>query len=87
MFPLDYILNACVQKVDEAIYELESPAQAGNLNSTPEYTLSMIEKAINNATDFATIFNLYLASVATWRTRPCRQVCKRAPPVAHQRGH
>ena len=60
MILLDSILNACVQKVDEAIYELESPAQAGNLNSTPEYTLSMIEKAINNATDFATIFNLYL---------------------------
>ncbi|KAI0801112.1 cytoskeleton assembly control protein [Fomes fomentarius] len=57
---IDSILNACVQKVDEAIYELESPAQAGNLNSTPEYTLSMIEKANNNATDFATVFNLYL---------------------------
>ncbi len=56
----DSILQACVQKVDEAIYELESPAQAGNLNSTPEYTLSMIEKATNNATEFATIFNLYL---------------------------
>ena len=46
--------------MDEAIYELESPAQAGNLNSTPEYTLSMIEKAVNNATEFATVFNLYL---------------------------
>ncbi|OBZ68605.1 Endocytosis protein end4 [Grifola frondosa] len=57
---IDSILNACVQKIDESIYELESPAQAGNLNSTPEYTLSMIEKAINNATDFATVFNLYL---------------------------
>ncbi|EKM61342.1 uncharacterized protein PHACADRAFT_247886 [Phanerochaete carnosa HHB-10118-sp] len=57
---IDSILQACVQKVDEAIYELESPAQTGNLNSTPEYTLSMIEKAVNNATDFATIFNLYL---------------------------
>ncbi|KAI0328524.1 cytoskeleton assembly control protein [Cubamyces sp. BRFM 1775] len=57
---IDSILKACMQKVDEAIYELESPAQAGNLNSTPEYTLSMIEKAINNATDFATVFNLYL---------------------------
>ncbi|KAI0931689.1 hypothetical protein AcV5_004880 [Taiwanofungus camphoratus] len=57
---IDSILQACVAKVDEAIYELESPAQAGNLNSTPEYTLSMIEKAINNATEFATIFNLYL---------------------------
>ncbi|KAL4241829.1 SLA2 family protein [Abortiporus biennis] len=57
---IDSILQACVQKVDEAIYELESPAQAGNLNSTPEYTLSMIEKAVNNATEFATVFNLYL---------------------------
>ncbi|THH19040.1 hypothetical protein EW146_g2043 [Bondarzewia mesenterica] len=57
---IDSILQACVQKVDDAIYELESPTQAGNQNSTPEYTLSMIEKALSNATDFATVFNLYL---------------------------
>ncbi|KAH0590989.1 hypothetical protein H2248_001101 [Termitomyces sp. 'cryptogamus'] len=57
---IDSIMQACVQKVDDAIYELESPTQAGNLNSTPEYTLSMVEKAINNATEFATIYNLYL---------------------------
>ncbi|RDB28709.1 Endocytosis protein end4 [Hypsizygus marmoreus] len=57
---IDSILQACVQKVDDAIYELESPTQAGNLNSTPEYTLSMVEKAVNNATEFATIYNLYL---------------------------
>ncbi|KAL5535815.1 SLA2 [Sanghuangporus sanghuang] len=57
---IDSILQACVQKVDDAIYELESPAQAGNLNSTPEYTLSMVEKAVSNATDFATVYNLYL---------------------------
>lgn len=49
-----------MQKVDDAIYELESPSQAGNINSTPEYTLSMIEKAVNNATDFATVFNLHI---------------------------
>ncbi|KIY51265.1 ANTH-domain-containing protein [Fistulina hepatica ATCC 64428] len=58
---IDSILQACVQKVDDGIYELESPAQAGNLNSTPEYTLSMIEKAVNDATDFATIYSLYLS--------------------------
>jgi len=46
--------------VDDAIYELESPTQAGNLNSTPEYTLSMIEKAMNNANEFAAAFSLYL---------------------------
>lgn len=50
-----------MQKVDEAIYGLESMTQGGNLNSTPEYTLSMIEKSVNNATDFATIYNLYLS--------------------------
>jgi huntingtin-interacting protein 1-related protein len=60
----DSILQACVQKVDDAIYELESPMQAGNLNSTPEYTLSMIEKAINNATEFAIVYNLYLGEEA-----------------------
>ena len=49
-----------MQKVDDAIYELESPTQAGNFNSTPEYTLSMVEKAVNNAMEFATIYNLYL---------------------------
>ena len=49
-----------MQKADDAIYELESPTQAGNFNSTPEYTLSMVEKAVNNATEFATIYNLYL---------------------------
>ncbi|KAG5644617.1 hypothetical protein DXG03_008095 [Asterophora parasitica] len=61
---IDSILQACVQKVDDAIYELESPTQAGNSNSTPEYTLSMVEKAVNNATDFATVFNLYLGNEA-----------------------
>ncbi|KAG9314027.1 cytoskeleton assembly control protein [Chiua virens] len=61
---IDSILQACVHKVDDAIYELESPTQAGNINSTPEYTLSMIEKAVNSATDFATIFNLHLGGDA-----------------------
>lgn len=54
-------MEACVHKVDDAIYELESPSQAGNLNSTPEYTLSMIEKSVNSATDFALVYNLYLS--------------------------
>ncbi|CAK5280605.1 unnamed protein product [Mycena citricolor] len=57
---IDSILKACMQKVEDAIYELESPSQTGNANATPEYTLSMIEKAVNNATDFATVYHLYL---------------------------
>ncbi|KAJ7161370.1 ANTH domain-containing protein [Mycena crocata] len=57
---IDSILQACMQKVEDGIYELESPTQAGNTNATPEYTLSMIEKAVNNATDVATVYHLYL---------------------------
>ncbi|QRW11818.1 endocytosis protein end4 [Ceratobasidium sp. AG-Ba] len=57
---IDSILQSCVQKMDDAIYELESPNQNGNQTATPEYTLSMIEKAMNNATEFAMTFNLYL---------------------------
>ncbi|EJT99996.1 ANTH-domain-containing protein [Dacryopinax primogenitus] len=57
---IDSILQACVQKVDDAIYELESPSGAGNQTTTPEYTLSLIEKAANNASEFATVFTLYI---------------------------
>lgn len=58
---IDSILQAGSHKIDEAIYELESPMHDGNLNSTPEYTLSMIEKATISATEFATVFNLFLS--------------------------
>lgn len=57
---IDSVLQAGVQKIDDAIYELESPMQMGNQNATPEYTLSMIEKAMTCATEFATVFDLYL---------------------------
>lgn len=57
---IDSILQACVQKVDDAIYELEAPMQPGNSTATPEYTLSIIEKAMTNAMEFATTFNLYV---------------------------
>lgn len=49
-----------MQKVDDALYELEAPMQTGNTTATPEYTLSMIESAMTNATEFASIYNLYL---------------------------
>ncbi|GAA5929914.1 hypothetical protein JCM10213_002820 [Rhodosporidiobolus nylandii] len=58
---IDSILQACAHKVDDAIYELESPMHDGNTNSTPEYTLSVIEKATTSATEFAMVFNLFLS--------------------------
>jgi hypothetical protein len=58
---IDSVLQAGIQKIDDAIYELESPMQLGNQNATPEYTLSMIEKATTSAIEFATVFDLYLS--------------------------
>lgn len=58
---IDSILQAGSQKIDEALYELESPLHDGNQNSTPAYTLSMIEKATTSAVEFATIFGLFLS--------------------------
>ncbi|KAJ8083717.1 sla2 Src-like adaptor 2 [Marasmius tenuissimus] len=56
---IDSIFRACEQKIDEGLWDLQS-LETGNQTSTPEYVLSMLEKSTNNATDFATIFNLYL---------------------------
>lgn len=58
---IDSILAAGGQKVDDALYELESSLHEGNQNSTPAYTLSVIEKATASATEFATVFNLFLS--------------------------
>lgn len=57
---IDSVLQAGVQKIDDAIYELESTMQEGNRNATPEYLLSMIEKSMTTANEFATVFDLYL---------------------------
>ncbi|ODV95200.1 hypothetical protein PACTADRAFT_2905 [Pachysolen tannophilus NRRL Y-2460] len=58
---LDTILQSGVQRIQDALYELDSPMQAGNQNSSPEYMLSVIEKASTSATDFATSFNNFIA--------------------------
>lgn len=58
---IDSILQACVEKVDDALYELESPSSSGNNTATPEYVLSMIEKGVSSSNEFATVFSLYLS--------------------------
>ncbi|KAH9820049.1 ANTH domain-containing protein [Melampsora americana] len=57
---IDSIIQACVARIDDAIYELESSMQAGNESATPEYTLSMIEKAQTISMEFAAVFGLFL---------------------------
>ncbi|KAK5102317.1 sla2 Src-like adaptor 2 [Exophiala xenobiotica] len=58
---IDSVLQSGVQRVDDAIYELESPMQAGNQNATAPYILSQIEKASSSATEFSTAFNNFIA--------------------------
>jgi hypothetical protein len=58
---IDSVLQAGVQRVDDAMYELDSTMQAGNQNASPSYVLSQIEKASASAMEFATSFNNFIA--------------------------
>ncbi|KAF3079441.1 sla2 Src-like adaptor 2 [Orbilia oligospora] len=58
---IDSVLQSGVKRVDDALYELESPMQAGNQNATAAYLLSQLEKAGLSATEFATSFNNFIA--------------------------
>lgn len=58
---IDSVLQSGVQRVDDAIYELDSTMQAGNQNASPSYVLSQIEKASASAMEFATSFNNFIA--------------------------
>ncbi|KAG0644526.1 cytoskeleton assembly control protein Sla2 [Tuber brumale] len=58
---IDSVLQSGVQRIDDALYELESPMNAGNQSASPGYLLSQIEKAQMSATEFATSFNHFIA--------------------------
>ncbi|PGH26678.1 hypothetical protein AJ80_01624 [Polytolypa hystricis UAMH7299] len=58
---IDSVLQSGIQRVDDALYELDSTMQAGNQNASPSYVLSQIEKASASATEFSTAFNNYVA--------------------------
>lgn len=58
---IDSVLQSAVQRVDDALYELDSSMQAGNQNASPAYVLSQIEKASSSATEFSTAFNNFIA--------------------------
>lgn len=58
---VDAVLQSGVQRVDDALYELDSSMQAGNQNASGAYVLSQIEKAQTCAMEFATAFNNFIA--------------------------
>jgi huntingtin-interacting protein 1-related protein len=58
---IDSVLQSGVQRVDDAMYELDSSMQAGNQSASGAYALSQIEKAAQNAMDFSTAFREFIA--------------------------
>lgn len=58
---LNIILANSVRRVQDTKYDLGSPMQTGNLNSTPSFLLSILDLCSDTATDFAQIFNDMLA--------------------------
>lgn len=60
---LDAILKSSADKIQDSLFELESPMEAGNQNATPEYLLSIIEKASSSVFEFFDSFTTYFASL------------------------
>ena len=58
---IDSVLQSGVQRVDDALYELDSSMQAGNQSASGPYVLSQIEKAQSSAMEFSTAFNNFIA--------------------------
>ncbi|KAL9055865.1 MAG: hypothetical protein Q9162_003291 [Coniocarpon cinnabarinum] len=58
---VDSVLRSGIQRVDDALYELDSTMIAGNQNASGAYVLSQIEKASASAMEFSTSFNNYIA--------------------------
>ena len=62
---IDSVLQAGVQRIDDALYELDSSMAAGNQNASGAFVLSQIEKASQAAMEFSTAFNNYIADGPT----------------------
>lgn len=58
---LDLLLVSNVKRLQDSIYDLHSPMQAGNCNATPEFILSLIDSCSDGVTDFSEALNGFLA--------------------------
>jgi hypothetical protein len=58
---IDAVLKSGIKRIQDSVFELDSPMQAGNSNSSPEYILTIIEKCSSLSTDFALSFTNFLA--------------------------
>lgn len=58
---IDVFLDNSIKRLHDSKHELSSPMQAGNLNATPDYVLSIVELCSDYGTDFAIMFNNMIA--------------------------
>ncbi|WEJ95308.1 sla2 Src-like adaptor 2 [Yamadazyma tenuis] len=57
---IDLFLNNSIKRIQTTRHELDSSVQAGNLNASPEYVLSIIEACSDLASDFASVVNGFI---------------------------
>ena len=57
---VDAILKSGVKRIQDSVFMLDSPMEAGNGNASPSYISTLIEKCSNSATEFSNSFNAYL---------------------------
>ncbi|SSD58689.1 related to cytoskeleton assembly control protein Sla2 [Saccharomycodes ludwigii] len=58
---VDAILLSGMKTIQDSVFQLQSATQAGNANASPNYVLSLLEKASDEATNFANSFNNFIA--------------------------
>lgn len=58
---IDSVLSSGEQRVDDALYELDSSMIAGNQSASGAFVLSQIEKAAQNAMEFSGAFREFIA--------------------------
>lgn len=57
---IDAVLKSGIKKIQDAVFELDSPMQGGNMSASPEYLATLIEKSGDLSTEFSNSFNDYL---------------------------
>lgn len=57
---VDAILESGIRRIQDSVFMLDSPMEAGNGNASPSYISTLIEKCSNSATEFSNSFNAYL---------------------------
>ncbi|KAK9703390.1 sla2 Src-like adaptor 2 [Basidiobolus ranarum] len=58
---LDAVFRSCIKKLNDATFELTSPASQGNQSATAQYVLSMVERAYITSSEFAISYLQYLS--------------------------